>query len=160
MSAKFDATELVRVAIIEERNGVSFYSTLAEKAADAGLRASFAKMAEQEKVHEKRFQDMFDGLESTGQAGGYPDEYVSYLETLVTTGASTGKSAGRKAQDFADDMEAIDIAIGLERDQLILMQDMADILGSAHRDVIDAIIKEEQGHVVELAAAKRRLQDG
>ena len=160
MDARFDVVELVRVAIIEERTGVAFYGALAQKAADAQLRAVFAKMSEQEKVHETRFQDMLEGLEQAKRPEGYPDEYVAYIETLVTRGTWAERSAAATSRDYDDDMEALDTALGLERDQLVLMQDMAHIIGGKHRQVIEAIIKEEQAHVVELTAAKRRLLGG
>ncbi|MHC4295264.1 MAG: ferritin family protein, partial [Planctomycetota bacterium] len=57
MAELFEITELVKVAIEDERTGVAFYSRLAEKC--ERLKETFERLAEEEKIHLKRFEEIY-----------------------------------------------------------------------------------------------------
>jgi rubrerythrin len=157
MSRSFDVKELVRVAVIDERSGKDLYRKMTERAKDSSLKHVFADLVKQEERHEKRFEAMLDDLESSGDEATvqYPDEYVEYLEMIVSGGGMS--DAHRKLEDTRDDIGLIDLAAAFEREQLLLQQDMGNILGDAYQSIIDEIIREEQGHLTTLSRARAKL---
>ena len=86
MSLTFDVRELVRIAIIDERSGVQLYRKLADQVQTGRLRDRFRLMAEQERRHEERFEELLKGLPESAEIYKHPDEYVAYLEALVAEG--------------------------------------------------------------------------
>lgn len=157
MARRFDVREMLRVAVLDERSGTRLYRDLAGRARNDELRRTFADLAEQEKHHEKRFQEMLDALGEAEPAEQYPDEYVDYLEALVVQGVR--QDAHEQGARCTDDVEAVSLAIRFEREQLFLQRDIADVLGGEHehRAILDQIIQEERGHLVTLSKAKRKL---
>ena len=157
MSKSFDIKALVKVAVLDERSGKELYRKMSGKARDGSVQDTFSSLVEQEKRHEKRFQQMLDELESKGEktSGQYPDEYVDYLELLISEGGGT--AAHRKLSENPTDFSMIELAMRFERDQLSLQRDMGTVLGDEHRDLIDEIIEEEMGHLVTLSRLKKKL---
>jgi rubrerythrin len=158
MNKSFDIKELVKVAVLDERSGKELYRKMSEKAREGLVQDTFSRLVEQEKRHEKRFQQMLDELGSIGEkaSGQYPDEYVDYLELLISEGGSS--AAHRNLSENPTDFSMIDLAMSFERDQLSLQRDMGTVLGEKHRDQIDEIIKEEMGHLVALSRLKKKLE--
>jgi len=158
MGEVFNVAEVVRVAVEDERSGVAFYSALAEKARDPKLRETFADLSAQEKVHQKRFEEMLAALGDYKAPERYSDEYVSYLGVLTRDRAFPDEQAARdRAADCGDDAAALELASRFERDTLILMEEMQKLVRDKHREIIDEMADEERDHLVALDAARRRL---
>jgi len=158
MSKSFDIKALVKVAVLDERSGKELYRKMSGKARDGSVQDTFSSLVEQEKRHEKRFHQMLDDLESSSEktSGQYPDEYVDYLELLISEGGSS--AAHRNLSENPTDLSMIELAMSFERDQLSLQRDMGTVLGEKHRDLIDEIIEEEMGHLVTLSRVKKKLE--
>lgn len=158
MPRSFDASELLRVAVRDERGGQQLYTALADLVANEQLRETFRTLAGQEKDHERRFQGMLDDLGPQPMTGQYPDEYVDYLESVAQQGGRDDPHT--LAGQIDSDIEAIELAVRFEREQLALQKDIADILGDRARDVIDVVLSEERAHLVQLTGARRQLTGG
>ena len=158
MSLTFDVRELVRIAIIDERSGVQLYRKLADQVQTGRLRDRFRLMAEQERRHEERFEELLKGLPESAEIYKHPDEYVAYLEALVAEGRLREQSSrGSGAAQCLDDLAAINTAMEFERNQLGLMNEMSEVLGETENAVVKEIIAEEREHLVTLSSAKREL---
>jgi len=157
MAELFEVAELVKVAVEDERSGVAFYSKLAEKSAK--LKDVFSRLAEEEKYHQKRFEEMLDDLGGHRPHGEeYPGQYTEYLKTLTTERAFPDEQAAlRAAEDCKDDAEALALASRFERDTLILMNEMRGLVPEKDSAVVDELANEERGHLVTLAEARRQL---
>jgi rubrerythrin len=155
MAKRFDIQELLQVAVVEEQSGVSFYRKFSERTKDPELKELFSWLSEQEEYHRERFQGMAANLELPETGEQYPDEYVDYLEALAAEGGSS--EAHRKIDQVGSDVEALDLAIQFERDQLWIQKEMGNLLGSNHQSIIDQIIQEEQNHLVRLSQARRKI---
>lgn len=156
MAELFEVAELIKVAVEDERSGVAFYSRLAEKSAT--LRPVFAQLAEEEKYHLKRFQEMLDRFGGHSPREEYPGEYMEYLRTLTETRAFPDAATAMKmAGDCASDADALALAGRFERDTLILMNEMRRLVNAKDAAVVDELAAEEQGHLVTLAAARKQL---
>ena len=156
MAELFEVAELVKVAIEDEKTGVAFYSKLAQTS--DRLRDTFADLAEQEKYHQKRFEEMLAGLGRHKPKEQYPGEYLEYLNTLTRDRAFPDQqTAVRMAESCSGDKAAIDLASRFERDTLILMNEMRGLVPQKDRAIVEELAKEEQAHLVTLAQARQQL---
>ena len=156
MAELFEVAELVKVAVEDEKSGVAFYSKLAEKSQK--LKETFSDLAAQEKVHQKRFEQMLATLGDHKPREQFPGEYTDYLNTLTGTRAFPDEqTAITKAEQCADDLAAVDLASRFERDTLILMNEMRSLVPQKHNEMVDELIREEQEHLVTLANARQKL---
>ncbi|OPX23150.1 MAG: hypothetical protein B1H04_04025 [Planctomycetales bacterium 4484_123] len=154
----FDIAELVKIAVEDERTGVSFYSALAERTANPELKKVWAELAQQERQHQRRFEEMLKSLGEAKVPEGYGGEYASYLRALTSNRAFPDEaSAVRMAQESQGDAAAVDLALRFERDTLILMQEMRALVPEKDRAVVDELADEERAHIVTLTEARSRL---
>jgi len=158
MASMFDVSEVVQVAVNDEKTGVAFYTALAAKAKDPALRAAFAGLANQERFHQKRFEVMLKDLGDYKPPEQYSDEYVTYVNALTGDRAFPDEAGAVKAANKCrTDLDALQVALEMERDTLVLMHELRKMVGDKDRILVDELIREEQQHVADLAAAKKRL---
>ena len=158
MSPLFHVAELVRIGVEDEKTGVAFYTTLAEKTQNPELRETYKSLAEQERHHQQRFEKMLDDLGNVQPTESYPGEYVSYLRAMLDSRAFPDVASGETmAQDCADDAAALALAIRFERDTLILLGELRGLVREKDRAPVDALAREERGHLVELGRARDKL---
>jgi rubrerythrin len=158
MREVFEVAEMVRISIEDERTGVAFYSTLTQLARTPDMRKLFAGLAEQEKFHQKRFEDMFKAMGSYQPKEQYPGEYMTYVRTLADTRAFPDEqTACRMAHQCTSDAQAVELASRFERDTLMLFNEIRGLLDEKDKAVIETIIREEQAHLVTLAEARVKL---
>ncbi|MHC4982839.1 MAG: ferritin-like domain-containing protein [Planctomycetota bacterium] len=158
MSELFEVAEVVKVAVEDEKSGVAFYSVLAERAASDELKKTFAELAEQEKFHQKRFEEMLEGLGAHKPGERYPGEYAAYLRALTDDRAFPDEGTAReKAHQCPDDASALELAIRFERDTLLLMNEMRAMVPEKDAAVVRELAQEEQSHLVVLANARQKI---
>ena len=159
MAELFEITELVKIAVEDEATGVAFYSAVAAKIAKADLKELFDRLAEEEKFHKRRFEEMLADLGGeTPKREEYPGQYMAYLRTLTDERAFPDEdTALRMARECADDAAAVELASRFERDTLILMNEMRGLVPEKDSAVVDELANEERGHLVTLAEARRQL---
>jgi rubrerythrin len=158
MVEQFEVDELVKVAVEDEKSGVAYYSRLAQKACDAWLRSTFADLAEQEKHHQQRFERMLADLGGYSPREQYPGEYMAYLRAMTSGRAFPDVHAAQQAaEQCADDLSAVDMALRFERDTLVLMNELRGFVPQRDRAIVDELINEERSHVVVLTAAKEKM---
>ena len=158
MSPLFDVAELVRIGVEDEKTGVAFYSAVAGKADDPELRKMYEELAEQERRHQERFEQMLDDLGNVQPTESHPGEYVEYLRAMLDSRAFPDESSGRRmAEACTDDAAVLDLAVRFERDTLVLLGELRSMVPAKDQSVVDELIREEQSHLVVLAGAKERL---
>ena len=158
MAEHFEVAELVKVAVEDEKSGVAYYSHLAGKAKDPGLRSTFDGLAQQERHHLARFEKMLAALGGYSPREGYPGEYMAYLRAMTDGRAFPDVHAAQQAaQEVADDLSAVVTALRFERDTLALMNELREFVPPRDRKTVEELINEERSHVVVLTGAKERL---
>jgi rubrerythrin len=158
MAQMFAVAEVVHVGVEDERSGVAFYGVLAESASDPGLRKTFADLAEEEKGHLRRFEEMLRGLGQVQVPEQHTNEYAAYMQALTSSRAFPDEqTAQAMARDCRDDAAALDLAIRFERDTLVLMQEMQQMVPQRDAAIVEQLKREEQGHLVVLAEARKAL---
>ncbi len=146
MSYDFNADEVFEMAEQMERNGAKFYRDAAEKTADPANKEMLIGLSKMEEAHEKMFEAMRAELSSAEKASTVFDpsgEAALYLKALVD-----GRVFFEKEIDVTSMVEILKSAIEAEKDSIIFYLGMkAAVPKNLGRNRIEAIIKEEMGHI-------------
>jgi len=163
MKGTFNAGEIFEMAVEIERNGAKFYRKAAEGKAGVTSKALLLKLAEMEVQHERTFSAMRNMLSTVEKASATfdpDDEAALYLRAIAdghVFNVKADPSAMLTGKESA--AEILIKAIGLEKDSIIFYLGIQDLVGKTlGRDKIDAIIREEMGHVTMLSAELAKVQ--
>ena len=159
MSDEFSIQEVIEIAIEIEKNGVTFYRALTESANTVRLRDLFAYLAEEEKRHIVRFQEI---LESAGgyqvSEAYYVTQYMDYMKALADERVfGRGIPTAQIADRARSPKEAIDIAIGFEKESILFLHEMWQLVPESDREAIQKLLDEERDHVRRLSAMKAQI---
>jgi rubrerythrin len=165
MGVRFNADDLLAIAVGIEQNGVSFYTSASRLVADPIAAKLLADLATWETTHAALFADMRAGLtdrEREPTAYDPLDEAALYLQA-VADGAVFDLSVDPTV-DMGDhpSLEAIlRIALAREQASIAFYTTMRDYLPvRLGRERLDAVVKEERGHVAQLAGRLSALRRG
>ena len=158
MGVLFSASELIDIAIGIERSGAVFYDSLARSARNEIAKGIYEHLAREERRHLETFQRMLASLTDSPSSDTYTEEYDHYLKALVDSAVFTDDQAAREmAQKVSSDAEAIQIALGAEKDSILFYSNLRDLVFRTDREVIHSIIEEEMSHVRQLTTLKESL---
>ena len=146
MSYDFSADEIFEMAGQLERNGAAFYRNAAEGIADAAAKELLTRLAAMEDDHEKTFGAMRKEL-AAGEKGATvfdPEgDSVAYLKALADT-----RVFFEKEIDTSSMKEILKAAIEAEKDSIVFYLGMKEAVPEKlGKDRLDAVIKEEMGHI-------------
>lgn len=151
----FAGKEIIEIGIQIEKNGRDFYNTLLKQSKEIEIQDLFKFLATEEEKHIKAFQKI---LEQTGQyevQGLDSDDYYAYMNALasehVFTKANTGEPVARSIKS---DKEAIEMAIGFEKDSIIFYEGMIRVVPDDDKKIVNALIIQEQDHLRRLTRMK------
>ena len=146
MSYDFNANEVFEMAEQMERNGAKFYRDAAETAADPSNKELLTGLSKMEEAHEKIFESMRADLTAAEKASTVFDpsgEASLYLRALVDS-----RVFFKKEIDGTSMVEILKSAIEAEKDSIVFYLGMKEAVPeNLGRDRIEAIIKEEMGHI-------------
>ena len=153
----FNADEIFEIAEQIERNGAKFYRSAAANA-EGDARELFLRLAEMEDGHVKIFAAMRADLaagERTATTFDPDDQAVLYLQAMAD-GKIFDVNEEPSGEGAVEDV--FDEAILREKDTVVLYESMKSLVpGAGGKERLDAIIKEEIGHVVDLTQQKEAL---
>lgn len=147
-----NADEIFEMAEQIERNGAKFYRTAAERAdADSGeLLLTLAGMEDQ---HLATFAAMRKELKPADRKSNVydaDDEGALYLRAMAD-GKVFAADPSETISSHGSIQEVLRVAIGLEKDSIVFYESMRAVVPqAAGRDKLDAIIREEIGHILDL----------
>jgi rubrerythrin len=159
MSDQFSIQEIIEIAIEIEKNGEAFYRTLVESANTARLRDLFKYLSEEEKKHKVRFEEILKSV------GGYQiseiyyaTEYMGYMKALADERVFTKDVfAPDIVKNLKSSKEAIDLAIGFEKDSIIFLHEMRDMISDPEKETVQRLLNEEREHLRRLSAIKSQV---
>ena len=155
MPELFSAAELIEVAITEEQTGAAFYRALAAKTDSAELKEFALQVAQMEDDHEAAFTELLERVGGYTPAESYGGEYDSYMSYLLEGRIfPTGQDGVAMAERMASDEEAVDQAMGMERNTLLFYSEMLKFVPESERVLLDDIMDEERKHVTDFAKYK------
>ena len=150
-------SELIDIAIKDEESGVEFYRALAAGVRDPRVRERMLAIAAQEVAQVDWFKKMRAEIGQAQVAEQYPGEDDEYLHALTAPAFPDAADAAELARKAKTDVEAINLAMRIEKDTLLLLVEMKRFLGEEHHKYVDVVIDEEKEHLVTLAEMRRML---
>ena len=159
MSISFNADEIYEMAEQIERNGVKFYRKAAQSISDQDVRQTLLDLADMEAEHEETFANMRKQLsdkERELRVFDPENELALYLQAMANGHVFDLKKNPSEQLTGTETVEDIlKLAIDAEKDSIIFYLGLKDFVPlKAGKDKVDAIIKEEMGHI---AVLNRRL---
>ena len=159
MSDKFTIQEIIEIAIEVEKNGAAFYSALAESSDIDRLKELYLYLSKEEKQHVTRYQEILDSV------GGYQisevyyaTQYMGYMKALADERVfKSDILAAEIADRVKSPREAIDIAIGFEKESALFLHEMWNLVPESDRKTIQKLLDEEREHLRQLSAIKVQI---
>jgi rubrerythrin len=160
----FNEIEAAMIAQNMEKHGLEFYRKAAAKAKDTATRDVFLRLAEDEKKHLARFEELEEILQADRRAKkGYTDDadLAAYIDRLVETQVFADEgAAARLADQVESDYEALAVAIRAERDAILFYQEMMSFIESNRaRAAFSTILDEEREHLRILGDQSERCEN-
>lgn len=147
----FKISEFIEMAARDEDTGEALYKILCDMARTEKFKIAFATIAEQENKHAKAFRAMLGDLNDKKVREEYSGQYEAYLKALLETRAfTTPDKAAAAAKHYANDIEATNAALRMEKDTLLFYTEMKDFLPQNHKAILEKIIDEEKQHIRDL----------
>lgn len=157
MAEFFKASELLEFAIQIEKNGELYYRTAEKKVSEKKVKDIFLYAAGEEVKHRQIYEGLLKTAEDYQPPEAYPEEYFQYLRFYAGEHIFVKKEAvEQKALGVKSDVEAIDLAIGFEKDSILFYLEMKNLVPEAEKKIIDKIIEEEHRHYNKLVEMKKR----
>ena len=156
--AMFSANQMIDIAIQTEQAGYAFYQAAVEATDSPQVAALCEWLAAEEKVHERVFQGMKENLEPQEMLGEWPGEKIEFINALV---GSRFMPKPEEAEALVKDMSAqgiLDFALNFEKDTIIFLYEMRDMVPASVVDQVNEIIAEEKAHVSRIMKATAALE--
>ncbi|MFC1983088.1 ferritin family protein [Chloroflexota bacterium] len=158
MSISFSGSELINIAIGVERRGIAFYDIMTRSTENAITRDIFQYLADMEREHIQIFQGMLAEVDKYQIPETYAQEYASYLQALVDNAVFTDDMVTSEMATKAEsDIEALELAIGAEKDSILFYYEIKEIMPQRAQATINKIITEEKSHLRQLSGLKKNL---
>ena len=152
MSFEFNADEILEMAQHIERNGARFYRRAAELVEEVAIRKLLEDLAAWEDGHERAFVTMRADLaaqEREPQVFDPEHEISMYLRAMAdghVFDARVDPADTLTGRESAEDI--LRMAIGQEKDSIVFYTGLREMISqTAGKERIEAIIKEEMGHI-------------
>jgi len=153
--------EFLEMAIEIEKNGHSFYESIARQDRTEEVRDVFARLAAREKEHENTYREMLNRLGGYQPHQEYAGEHYQYVRDLADSSIFTGKRAqGILLKKAVTDIEALETGVGFEKDSILFYSEIRGMVPRQEQDIIDAIINEEKKHLSELTYMANKIRSG
>jgi rubrerythrin len=156
----FNAYEALRIATEMERDGIAFYEALAGAVKDERIKRLAADLADQERDHIRRFEEMIDA-EKLDNAWNLDDLHLldDYLNATVKRGIFTGREAAKKIAEYVSKLgEALSLAIYMERATVQYYEKLhAACTYETGKKAFAQLVEEEKKHAADLEEARKSL---
>jgi len=158
MGVFFSGRELIEIAIGIEKNGATFYDSLAGSTKNQEAKSTYKYLADQEKEHAAVFQKMLSLVSEYKPPETYTEDYQRYLKALIDSLVFTDdKVTLETAKKVKSDAEAIQVGVGAEKDSILFYMEVKELVRPAERKVVKKIIEEEKSHLRQLTGIKKGL---
>ncbi len=159
MPEKYSLQEIVIFAIEIEKEGIIFYNKMSKKTANQKLKKVFQKLEGDEKIHQKKFENILNLLGPDKNEYLYHSEnvYLGYLHAIIEKNVFDKSKVNQIIEKMNNDIDAINYAIVKEEDSIKFYENMKELTPKGNIPTIDIIISEEQLHIRNLLEVKSDL---
>lgn len=163
MGITFNADEIFEMAEEIERNGARFYRQAAENAPGEKTKKMLLDMAVMEDGHLKTFREMRKELgprEKEETVFDPDNQSAMYLQTMADGRGYEGKKSVTTELTGSETIqEVLKIAIDAEKNSVVFYTGLKDLVPvRAGKEKVEAIIREELGHIATLRKELAALQ--
>ena len=159
MSVVLSAREIFSMALEVEKSGRAYYQTVVKQAPSQDLKEFFTYLADQEQVHYGFFKSLNDEIEDFSIDQEDWEQISEYIrastETRFFIGEEKAISFARQAKDM---IQAIDFALGFEKDTLLFFYELLNVTPPRSKTAVQKIVDEEKRHIKLLAEKRKTLQ--
>jgi len=150
--------ELIHFGMQIEERGFKFFQGMAASVADPDVKKVFEQLSDEEEKHYNLFEKMMIEVNTYDPPEYYMDEYEAYVWSLANNHVLTGKADPKQyLEKVKTPMDAVDMAIGIEKDTLLFFIALKKIVYKEGQKVIEMLIDQENLHVKSLLELKRKL---
>lgn len=153
----FTAKQMTEIAVQTEQVGGAFYTAAAQATEDPQVHALCEWLRDEEAVHERIFGKMRDALADDAPEAELPGERHEFIRHLLH---SRFMPKPDEAAELVADMtprDILDFALSFEKDTIIFLYEMRDMVAAADAAGVDKIIAEEKRHVSRITRARETL---
>ncbi len=148
----YSAQEIFEMAEEIERNGAKFYRAAAKLFKNPVSHKKLLELAAMEEEHERVFAAMrADVLEQKAEEVVYdPDQEAAVYIRAIAEGQVFDIKADplEKLKGVESAEEILEMAIGMEKNSIVFYLGLKEVVSSpASKNKIDALIREEMGHI-------------
>lgn len=158
MSILLSSAEIFDLAKAIEKAGQAYYQAIASSTASSELKELFDYLAAQEQVHYQTFERLarlYPELEVEEQEW---EQTRAYIRATSDSRFFVGEDkAISLAKTVKDPLQAVDIAIGFEKDTLLFFHELLAVMPAKGRGAAKAIVEEEKRHVLVLSERRKSL---
>jgi rubrerythrin len=162
MIFNFNASEVFDIAIKIEENGKYFYDRGREIIKDPEVKRLFEELALEELKHKERFETLKRQLSASAASGAVFDpshELDLYIKMMADQHVFIStESVKAQLDQIKDARDALKMAVEFEKDSVIFFLSMQEATeGTKGKEMIGALVKEEQEHLRRLALELKKL---
>ena len=158
MASLFTGSQIVELAIQIEKNGEAFYQAAKKVATSEDAKGVFDYLMSEERRHSATFQGLLKGLELTRPPESYEGEWDAYLKTAAAEHMFTDDARAKAViAQVKSQGQAIEFAIGFEKDSIILFYELGELVQGKNKDIVEKLVNEEKEHLRRLSTLKKLL---
>ncbi|MFC2036864.1 ferritin family protein [Chloroflexota bacterium] len=144
--------EIIEIAMRLEERGEAFYIAAAEHATSTGIRTLFEDLALQEQYHRRAFQQMGRDVVELALSPDQWDQFQAYTGALLQQSFfAEPEGALSQAAEAMGEREALQAALGFEKETLLFFHELRDVVRGPGRQVVERIVQEEKRHIQQLS---------
>ena len=152
MESRYNAREILEIAINIERNGAAYYRKASELFEEEKIKKLLLELAEWEEKHIEIFKQMAKSVETyIDNLGEFkPEEYIKITPRSMASLSvfSIRPYPEQIIKGIKDRREVLEKALKFEKDSIIFYQGLKNFAGNTEGfEKIDQIIAEEQKHI-------------
>ncbi|MFP4563783.1 MAG: ferritin-like domain-containing protein [Spirochaetia bacterium] len=158
MSIVFSSDEIYTLAMEIEKSGKAFYTAVAKRTDDPDMRDFFNFLAEEEDRHYAYFSRLEKEAPALEIGKEDWEEISEYIRATTDSRFFIGEDrAVQQAKKASGILEAVETAIGFEKDTLLFFYELYQVTPSASKQAAGDIIDEEKRHIRMLSEKRKDL---
>jgi rubrerythrin len=161
MGMMLSSEEVFSLAMEIEKSGHAYYSTIADSAEFANVSELFTFLAEQEIAHYRYFEKLKETAPELVVDAEEWEQTSEYIRATTESRFFIGKDrAIQLAKSATTAIEAVDYAIGFEKDTLLYFFELHNVSPPESKKSAMEIVEEEKRHVKMLSKKREELVAG
>jgi rubrerythrin len=153
VSNKFKGSEILEVLIKIKENKIRFYKKIREES----LKGVFQELIKEEEAHKLSLEQLKDIVGKFTPPEAYPGEYDLYLKALADENTKTLATIEVNEKTVATEEELLNISAALEKNALLFLYEMKNLVEDPGKKLIDQLIMQERNHLQKISELRKKV---